>query len=87
MTFTSCEWNQLWESVYQLLDKMREVRLTLVTVSKDQDLIVISCEFDMAITLFLDCVQRSNLVFTSVPNHQCCLSRRNDATELLTSRP
>jgi hypothetical protein len=76
MTFTSCEWNQLWESVYQLLDKMREEeRLTLITVSKDQDLIVISCEFDMAITLFLDCVQRSNLVFTSVPKYQCYSSR------------
>jgi len=45
-------------------------RLTLITVSKDEDLIVIGRELDMAVTLFLDRVQWSDLVFTSVPTRQ-----------------
>lgn len=47
----------------------RRASLTLVTITDDHNFIVVSCKFDMTVSLFLDRVQRSDLVFTGIPVH------------------
>jgi hypothetical protein len=39
----------------------------LISITEDRHFIVEHREFDMTVSLFLDCVQRSDLILTSVP--------------------
>jgi len=80
ITLTSCEWNQLWESGnpvsldlpwrtarYHAKPLKKRGRLTLIPVTDDQHLVVVRCKLDMTVALLLDCIQRSDLIFPSVP--------------------
>lgn len=41
--------------------------LTLISISNNHHLIIIRSEFDMAVPLLLDSIERSDLIFSGIP--------------------